>query len=295
VARDLGCIQLDPTSAVARTNLLVPWSRLGPYDPAIFDQLLWQDRSLFEYWAHAASIVLTEDYPIHHAHMRHFRTGSSSWQVNIRSWIAKNQSMVDEVFAALNERDHISSKDFDGRTAYTWASSGWTNDRNVSRLLNFLWTQGIIMVSGRKGQMRQWSLSERVLPDWTPREELSDHEAVRRSAERSLRILGIARQADIVRNFVRGRYNGLPSILKELEAEGRIHRVQIEGEGTGTKAWRGPWYIHTDDIAQLESIRNGDWQPRTTLLSPFDNLICDRARTELLFDFEFRIEIYVPK
>src|SRR5689334_7431535 len=63
--RDLGCLQLDPTSAVARSHLLVLWSRLGHYDLADLDTLLWQDRSLFEYWAHAAAIVLTEDYPIH--------------------------------------------------------------------------------------------------------------------------------------------------------------------------------------------------------------------------------------
>ena len=139
VARDLGCIQLDPISAVARTNLLVPWSRLGSYDPALFDQLLWQDRSLFEYWAHCASIVLTEDYPIHHAHMKNHRAGDSPWAKRVRDWMTKNQKLVDEVFAALRERDHVSSKEFDGRTAFSWTSSGWTDDRNVSRLLYYLW------------------------------------------------------------------------------------------------------------------------------------------------------------
>jgi hypothetical protein len=98
-----------------------------------------------------------------------------------------------------------------------------------------------------------------------------------------------------VRNFVRSRYKGLPSVLKELEAEGRIVRVEVKGEEAEGKNWRGPWYIHADDLAQLESLRSSDWEGRTTLLSPFDNLICDRLRTELLFDFEFRVEIYVPK
>ena len=133
------------------------------------------------------------------------------------------------------------------------------------------------------------------MPDWTPCEDLSGREVVRRSAERSLRVLGTARQSGIVRNFVRSRYNGLPAILKELEAEGRILRVEIQGEGTEGKNWRGPWYIHVDDLALFESVRSPDWEGRTTLLSPFDNLICDRVRTELLFDFEFRVEIYVPK
>src|SRR5688500_16048530 len=79
--RDIGCLQLDPISAVARSNLLVPFSRVGPYDPALLDELLWERRALFEYWAHAASIVLTEDYPIHHAQMRRYRNSDRPWVV----------------------------------------------------------------------------------------------------------------------------------------------------------------------------------------------------------------------
>jgi uncharacterized protein YcaQ len=295
LTRDLGCIQLDPTSAVARTNLLVPWSRIGQYDPAIFDRLLWQDHSLFEYWAHAASIVPTEDYPIHLAHMMRYRSGKRRWGMRVQEWMSKNQDVVDAVMTALKEREYVTSADFDAKKAVGWTSSGWNNDRKVSMVLDFLWTQGIILVSGRKGSQRRWSQAERVLPEWTPREELPEHEVVRRSAEKSLRTLGIARQADIVRNYVRDRYDGLPAILNELEAEKRIMRVEITGDEADDKKWRGPWYIHADDLALLERIQVGDWEGRTTLLSPFDNLICDRARTELLFDFEFRIEIYVPK
>src|SRR5690348_2579200 len=80
VIRDLGCLQLDPTSAVARSHLLVLWSRLGSYDPADVEKLLWEDRSLFEYWAHAAAIVLTEDYPIHHHEMVKLRTHRPTWK-----------------------------------------------------------------------------------------------------------------------------------------------------------------------------------------------------------------------
>src|SRR6187431_1446572 len=77
VVRDLGCLQLDPISAVARSHLLVLWSRVGPYSLDDLDTLLWRDRSLFEYWAHAASVVLTEDYPVHHLMMERYRTGDS--------------------------------------------------------------------------------------------------------------------------------------------------------------------------------------------------------------------------
>src|SRR6476661_5088648 len=79
LVRDLGCLQLDPISVVARSHQLVLWSRLGAYDLTDLDTLLWQERKLFDYWAHCASTVLTEDYPIHQVQMHTSRTGTSSW------------------------------------------------------------------------------------------------------------------------------------------------------------------------------------------------------------------------
>jgi hypothetical protein len=155
-------------------------------------------------------------------------------------------------------------------------------------MLDFLWTRGQVLVAGRPGQQRLWDLAERCLPSWTPREVLTEDEVVYRAAQKSLRALGVARPKDIAQHYIRGRYPGLNKILAELEAEGQIVQVRIED-------WRGPWYIHTEDLPLLDRLIAGDWEPRTTLLSPFDNLICDRARTEQLFDFHFRIEIYVPK
>jgi len=295
VVRDIGCLQLDPISAVARTNYLVPWSRLGNHDMAIQDNMLFKDRSLFEYWAHAASIVLTEDYPIHSEMMRRYRTGDGSWAARMHAWMETNRDLMDHVLDAIRERGPVLSKDIEDIAQAGWRSSGWTEGRNVNRMLDFLWTQGIIMVAGRKGGQKLWDLSERVLPDWTPREVLPRQEVVRRSALKSLRGLGVGTQKHIANYFTRNRYADLPAVLRDLEAEGRIMRVQIDAEG---KQWSGPWYVHAGDLPLLESLaagEDGSWQPRTTLLSPFDNLIADRARTETLFNFDFRIEIYVPK
>jgi uncharacterized protein YcaQ len=290
--RAIGCLQLDPTSAVARSNLLVPFSRVGPYDPALLDELLWERRALFEYWAHAASIVLTEDYPIHYAQMRRYRTSTRDWVVAVREWIEANRELYDHVMSELRERGPLPPQHFESKAKVSWWSSGWTNDRNITRMLDFLWAQGIVLVAGRKGQTRLWDLAERVLPEWTPREELPDDEVVRLAAERSLKSLGVARKQQIAYNFTRNRYWGLESALKDLQAEGAIHRVKME-DAALEKA--GPWYIHRDDLAALDQVTNGEWQPRTTLLSPFDNLIADRDRTQRLFNFEYRIEIYVPK
>src|SRR5262249_42257726 len=101
--RDLGCLQLDPTSAVARSHLLVLWSRLGQYDPVHLDTLLWQDRSLFEYWAHAAAIVLTEEYPIHYYQMQGWSSERSKWGQRIQKWIKENQALRDHILDEIRQ------------------------------------------------------------------------------------------------------------------------------------------------------------------------------------------------
>ncbi|HEX2907755.1 MAG TPA: crosslink repair DNA glycosylase YcaQ family protein, partial [Phototrophicaceae bacterium] len=281
--RDLGCLQLDPTSAVARNHLLVLWSRLGNYDQAHLNKLLWQERHLFEYWAHAASIVLTEDYPLHAARMNQYQLGE---------WVQENINFYNYVLGEITQRGPLSSKDFEDQSNSAWPSTGWTNGRNTSRMLDFLWMQGKILVKERRGHTRYWDLAERCLPDWTPREVLPEREVVRRAAQRALRALGVATAKQIKLHFTRYRYPELESVLQDLETEGQIQRVTI---AEGATKWPGVWYSHTDDLPQLEQLEAGDWQPRTTLLSPFDNLIADRDRTEQLFNFEYRIEIYVPK
>jgi uncharacterized protein YcaQ len=292
VVRGLGCVQLDPISAVARSHLLVLWSRLGPYDTGELDRLLWEERSLFEYWAHAASIVLTEDYPIHSVMMRRYPSGETGWSRRVREWMEENRELREHILEEIRKNGPMQSKQFDNKVPEEWYSTGWTGGRNVSQMLDFLWTQGKLMVAGRMGGQRVWDLAERCLPEWTPREELDRHEAVRRAAQKSLRALGVGNARDITQHFTRGRYPGLQKALAELEAEGRVEQVRIEDDH---KVWPGAWYVHTDDLPLLERLAAGEWHPRTTLLSPFDNMIIDRARVEKLFDFEFRIEIYVPK
>ncbi|GAA3254620.1 winged helix-turn-helix domain-containing protein [Nonomuraea helvata] len=284
VLRTLRCLQLDPINVVARSHLLVLWSRLGAYNPADLDTLLWEERWLFEYWAHAASIVLSEDYPIHQVMMRGYPRGESAYARRVRDWLTANDELRQHVLDRLREAGPLPPGAFDGRVSVAWQSSGWTHGRGVERMLDFLWLQGHIMVAGRAGRTRHWDLAERRLPAWTGATPLPRREAVSLAAEHSLRALGVARAADIERHFVRDRYPGLAEVLHELEHSGRILAAEVEGG-------QERWYVHRDALGLLEQ----DWQPRTTLLSPFDNLICDRARTERLWGFEFRTEMYVPK
>ncbi|MDQ5823572.1 MAG: winged helix DNA-binding domain-containing protein [Chloroflexota bacterium] len=291
--RSIGCLQLDPISAVAPNHLLILWSRLGNYDVRDLDTLRWEERKLFEYWAHAASIVLMEDFPLHEWVMRGKPTGDSGEMPGLRSqWMEENKEFREYVLGELRERGPLQSKDFEDESRSGWESSGWTGGRNVSRMLDHLWVRGEIFVSARKGGQRLWDLAERVLPDWTPHQELSAREATEIAAERSLRMLGVGTSRHIAYNYTRYRYPHLQEVLRGYEREGRIERVAVMDD---EKALPGIWYIHKEDIPLLAQIEAGEWQPRTTLLSPFDNLIADRSRIETLFDYRFRIEIYVPK
>jgi len=292
VMRDLGCLQIDPISVVARSHLLVLWSRLGPYDVAHLDQLLWEDRKLFEYWAHAASIVLTEDFPIHGLLMRRYPTDRYAHNRRLKVWIEENDALRRHVLQRLRAEGPLRARDLEDRSVRAWSSSGWTADRNVDRVLDYLWTKGEVVVAGRRGGQKVWDLAESWFPDWTPRDRLPEDEVVRRSVERSVRALGVARPAHIQEHFTRGRYAGLPAALTRLQRRGLLQTVRVADRHS---AWPGPWFVHQDDLELLDRLEEGNWQPRTTLLSPFDNLICDRARAELLFGFTFRIEIYVPK
>jgi uncharacterized protein len=289
---DLASLQLDPIGVVARSHLLVLWSRLGRYDPAAVEALLWRERRLFEYWTHAAAIVCTDDLPIHSLLMRRYPSDRYAHNRRLRDWLAANQGLRRSILRQLRTSGPLPTRALEDRARTSWQSSGWTAGRNVDRMLDVLWTQGRVMVAGRQGQQRVWDLAERWLPAWAPTRRPPEREVVRLAAQRSLRALGVATARDIDRHFTASRYPGLSTVLAGLEREGRVERVRVADDGA---EWPGPWYVHADDLPLLERLEAGDWRPRTTLLSPFDNLIIDRERTQRLFGFHFRMEIYVPR
>ncbi len=290
--RDLRCLQLDPISAVARSPLLVLWSRLGQYKQEALDDLLWQQRQLFEYWAHEASIVLTEDYPIHAHWMRSRGTRQRPWPPKFAAWLAENTKTKSAILTELRRSGPLLARDLSQAMSNTWRGSPLPTGTTISHVLYSLWLKGKVLVARRTGGHRVWDLGERCLPDWTPRERLAQAEVVRRSTEHALRAMGVATAGQIKEHFTRRGYPQLEKALKALQRTGQIEPVAVHGDGA---VWPGAWYIHSDDLPLLERIDAGEWKPRTTLLSPFDNLICDRKRTRQLFNFDFALEIYKPK
>jgi uncharacterized protein YcaQ len=275
----LGCLQLDPTAIVARNHLLVLFSRLGPFDRRLVERLLWRERRLYEYFAHEASIVPTDDRVLHAALPP--RIGSEE---RMATWMASRAWGFDVVLGRLATAESVRASDFE-QHADKYAS-GWGARSEIGDSLELLWLNGTIVPAGRDGGGRRWAEADRWFG--APLGNVPDpHDAVRTAAVRSLRALGIATKQQVRRHFLRGRYAGLDAAWVDLEADGVIVPV--------TLGIRGDWFVHAEDIALLDRIEAGEFAPRTTLLSPFDNLICDRARTAALWDFDFRLEIYTPR
>jgi uncharacterized protein len=275
--RGLGMVQLDPTSAVARTDHLVLFSRLGPrFRVAELERLLWTDRELFEYWVH---IVPTEDLPIHRISMRRYPDTRQARHVYVREWIDANDAFVRYVVAELRRRGPLRARDLEDRVQVPWRTGGWndTRGRHVAMVLDILWTQGKIMIVGRDGNERLWDLASRSLPavPAVPRAQLA-----RRVIERQLRARGIDR-ATRFGSLFDGELPGREPAMTALIREGVVVPLEVEG-------MPGIWYAHRE-------LLDGPFRGRTVLLSPFDDLISDRGRSEQLLDFRFRLEIYVPK
>ena len=285
----IGCLQLDPISAVARSPLLVLFARLGAVRETALERAAYERRALFDAWAHEASLVATADLPLHRWAMRSFAAAPTARATRARRFLAANAGFVDELVDELRARGPLRARELEDRSAQPWRHGWWTDEvsarQTLGRLLDILWITGRIGIARRIGGERVWDVFERCLPPDAPVADLDDEEAERAAVLRAVRMLGVARLAHVRAHFLRRRYGRLPATLAELVGDGRLERVGVSGLG-------GDWYAAVEDLEGLGELAPG---ARAIALSPFDNLLCDRARTAELFGFDHRLEIYVPR
>jgi uncharacterized protein len=237
--RRLGFLQIDPISTVAPPQQLVLWSRLGPFDAAELDRLLWEERKLFEW---AAFIRPIEDYPLLRARMLRPR-GKRLQEQRQEEFLKTNARFKRFVLEELEDRGPLLSRDIAADLMVSRDPHEWWGSRKVALMLMILEAHGVVAVVGRRGKQRLWDLAERWYPDV---ETIPWAEAQRQLEEKRWRSLGV-----------------------------RLSR-------------NGEWEAHPD-------AEDGTVRMRTTFLSPFDRLIHDRDRAHALFDFFYRLEMYVPK
>jgi hypothetical protein len=256
----LTVLQIDPTAAVAPNADLVLWSRLGSgYDPADLVRAVERDRTLVETVAYVRA---PRDLPAVIAEVRDAEAPAFT-----AGWLRTNEPFRRDILARLEREGPLLSRDIPDTSVEPWPSSGWTNNRNLTKMLEVLALRGEVAISARRGRQRLWDLPERVYPAGLPTLDLEA--AVRHRNERRLAALGIARSAG-------PQMPGEPPYVGDAGEEAVV-------EGTP-----GTWRVHP---AYLGLPFTG----RTALLSPFDRLVHDRVRTEQLFGFEFLLEMYKPK
>jgi uncharacterized protein YcaQ len=265
VVRQLTLLQLDPVAAIAPSADLVAWSRLGSssYAPSDLDAAL-EKRTLIEL---RAMIRPAEDLALYRADMAEWpgRGPVSPWLVARSEWVRANDACRRDILQRLAASGPLPSRDLPDTCAVPWESTGWTNNRNVTQMLEMMVLRGEVAIAGRKGNERLWDLAERVYPDdpVVPVEP-----AARARDARRLRALGIAR-------------------AKGPECPVEPMDVGAAGEPAVVEGVRGRWLVDPVQLAQ-------PFSGRAALLSPFDRLIHDRRRTLDLFEFDYQLEMYKP-
>ena len=262
----LGCIQIDPLKPVAETQRLVAHSRLGAHSIEIFNELQNKRKDIFEYWAHAASFVLSSDYPIHRRYFERVPNSNSQWRQKTDAWIAANANFQDFILSELKDRGPLQPKDIDDRPDVPSLKSTWSSSRSVTNMLHFMWQDGMVGVAYREGNRKYWDLMARCLPEDVSTEDISQEEMVWRSVCTSLRALGLGTVPQIKQHFTRGRYPAIAEVLKSMRSQGEIEQIEIQGDPKFAQA--GPWYLNKSVLDDLEAIEKGQFEPRTELLSP---------------------------
>ncbi|MFE2044730.1 winged helix-turn-helix domain-containing protein [Streptomyces sp. NPDC059477] len=267
ILRHLGAVQLDTISVLARSHELVPYARLGAVGRKTVERAYWTDTHSFEYWSHAACILPIEEWP-HFAFRRRAYRERPHWGHDLPDGV------YEQVIKQLRAEGPLTATELGGakRTSEWWDWSG--AKVAVERALMY----GEVVCVERRGWKRLYDLAERAVPEALLHDDLDDAECLRRLVRLAGEALGVGTRADIA-DYHRLKGEQVDAVIADSGL------VPVSVAGWGKPAWADP--------AALATTPRG--RHRTTLLSPFDSLIWERARTERIFGFTHRLEAYVPK
>ncbi|RZQ59789.1 winged helix-turn-helix domain-containing protein [Amycolatopsis suaedae] len=275
-------IQLDSVNVAVRAHYAPLFARLGAYDPALVDDAAWshsarRPRLLVEYWAHEASLVPVADWPLLHSGAK--REG---WWRHYRPLADSEPGLVDDVLAVVKELGPVGAGTIERELAggQRRKQGAWWDRSEVKKICEYLFGTGQLTTGTRRSFERLYDLTERVVPPDVLATRVDAEEAARTLIAQSATALGVATETDL-----RDCYRLGPDVTRRAVADlvdaGVLEPVRVHG-------WKPPAYRHAEART-----------PRTVtgraLLCPFDPLIWERARTERLFGFHYRIEIYVPE
>ncbi|HBV25847.1 MAG TPA: cytoplasmic protein [Acidimicrobiaceae bacterium] len=274
--QDIGVLQIDAVSVVARSHLLVLRSRLGSSQERLLEVLnrsAYKRRDLTEYWCHEASYLPVQDWPLFKWRMQEAQSGKV-WK-GIWEFVTNNRKFVEAVHKKIRDLGPSSA----GQLGSQKKKGSWWSWSDTKIALEWLFWVGAVAVSHRENFTRFYDLSERVLPEEILGSALPANQAQRELILKASRHLGVATAEDLV------DYHRLPKVegkkrVGELAEDKLLREVVVEG-------WDRPGYLHPKTSFEKTT-------SRSVLLSPFDPLVWFRPRARRLFDFDYRLEIYIP-
>jgi uncharacterized protein YcaQ len=276
----LGVLQIDSVNALVRSHYLPLYSRLGNYPQTLLDQAAWSQgrhRTLFEYWGHEASLLPVALYPLMRWRMQQASQGQGIYQ-HLARFGRDHPGVIAQVLQTVRERGALGAGSISTRQERAGPWWDWSAEKQA---LEWLFAAGEVTVAGRRGFERLYDVPERVLPAAVLNHpELTEADAQRGLLLHAVKALGVGTEKDI-RDYFRQDPAPARLGLAELLESGAIERVSVE-------SWKQPAYA-------LPGIKIPRKVEASALLSPFDSLIWERARTERLFHFRYRLEIYTPQ
>ena len=274
VLNRLGLVQLDSVNVFSRAHFMPFFSRLGSYDRDALDRWLWQSGELFEYWGHEASVIPADQYPLFRWRMDQ----PLGWR-RFKELEENHPGYIADVLRQVSDNGPLQTKDLaEPGDRHEGAMWNWSNGKVA---LEALFADGHVTTAHRPNFVRMYDLPERVIPaEHLKAEAPSREEAQSQLLLLAAKSLGVG-TADDLADYHRIRMPDARPLIADLAESGQLIEVMVDG-------WDKPAYLHPE-ASRLRAPRG------TTLLSPFDNLIFYRPRVERLWDFHYRIEIYVPE
>ncbi len=274
----LGVLQIDSVNVFERAHYMPLFSRLGAFDKAELDDLHGgKNPTLIEYWAHEAAFVRTEHYPLFGYRMEYNQRGTRE---RYEKWAAENREFLDWIKTEIRTRGPLSTSDFEHERAVRKGS--WWGWSDVKRALEFMFMYGELVSGGRDSFSRLYALPEQVMPKRIREKEVDPIIARKQLLVKAAVAHGVGTVKDLA-DYYRMNAPFVKTLIHELVEEKKLVEVKVEGWSEKAFAAKGTNFAQTEPAT------------RTTLLSPFDPLVWFRPRSERLWDFHYRIEIYTPE
>lgn len=283
----LGCVQIDTINVVERAHHLTLWTRLRCYDKSHLWSLAYKDRQLFEYKAHATSYIPFRDYRFY-VHAMEVRR--KEIDETFKKYGNSDPELLDRVLDRIREEGPLSSRDFEGSKK----TGGWWNWKPAKLALELFFNAGMLLIDHRDNFQKYYDLAENIIPAWVDTDPPDDAERVKFFTMKTLKCLGLVKPSE-VRDYFHDHSVKLGKTTKKtqdlldcLASEGEVTKHDVDWDDE-------PYYCLPEDLDLLYMLSDGFGFDGVQLVGYFDNFMWNRDRIKLLFDFEPKLEIYIPK